>query len=264
MHKSKHKDSKKENLILVHSFPTNSILLNGLKEYLDEFFNVFFVDLPGFTKKTDPLLDISIDKYSDYLENKINQYKFSHYIIGGISFGFIVVNNTKLDPRKCRAILAIEPYINCKYLRLGFIQRFLYTHLLDKLADNKFLIDKIWNNRFADDVLAFLSGQTLSRMQTIIKEIDGKTFFDTAKCIIDNNKRVVFKKNIPYILLINNNDETVSSKKIVSLFQNKLTPRNLLVVYTNVEHYPKNVSKKYFKEKISDENLETILSYLKK
>lgn len=43
---------KKENLVLLHSFPTNSILLSGYIEYLSD----YFIDLPGFTKVVPPTL----------------------------------------------------------------------------------------------------------------------------------------------------------------------------------------------------------------
>src|SRR6266496_3587000 len=106
----------KHNLVLVHSFPTNSILLRGLIEYLSDYFNVHFVDLPGFTKGTTPLPHITLSGYSAFLEEKINELGLETYLVAGISFGFAVVNKAK-HSNKCLGILAIEPYIGTKSLQ---------------------------------------------------------------------------------------------------------------------------------------------------
>ncbi len=259
---SARKNGKKENLILVHSFPTNSILLAGLTEYLDDFFNVYFIDLPGFTGEVRPLKRVSLKRYSNFLNSKIKKLNLNHFVIGGISFGFAVVNDVNLDKRKCRAIFAIEPYINCEYLHQGFIQRFLYTHMLEAFVHKPSAIDRVWHSDFSKRVLAFLSGQTAERMDMIMKEIDGRTFFNTALCIIENKKDIKFKKDIPYVLFVNNNDETVAAAKIVALFEKSIPQNNLLVIYTDIDHYPKDVSKKYFKSKLSDKKVKTVVSWL--
>lgn len=44
----------RENLVLLHSFPTNSIIFTDLIRYLNNFFVVHFIDLPGFTRSTPP------------------------------------------------------------------------------------------------------------------------------------------------------------------------------------------------------------------
>ncbi len=38
---------RKENLVLVNAFLTNSLVLRGLIDYLNNFFRVHFIDLPG-------------------------------------------------------------------------------------------------------------------------------------------------------------------------------------------------------------------------
>lgn len=114
--------AEKENLILVHSFPTNRILLAPLIEYLQDYFNVFPVDLPGFKSDVLPLKQISFQGYCDFLDEKIKQLKLPHYVVAGISFGFIVVNCAKLD-EKCKAVMAVEPYLNTYHLRFGRLDR---------------------------------------------------------------------------------------------------------------------------------------------
>lgn len=110
----------KPHLVLVHSFPTNSVLLHGLEEFLSDYFSVHFIDLPGFHKDSPPFeRKITLKKFSDYLDQKISELKADKYIAGGVSFGFLVVNNAKLDKR-CKAILAMEPFVNTKCLNFSF------------------------------------------------------------------------------------------------------------------------------------------------
>src|SRR3989338_8142785 len=54
----------KPHLVLVHSFPTNSNILSGLIEFLEQYFTVHFIDLPGFTKQIPPLKKI-LDELKD-------------------------------------------------------------------------------------------------------------------------------------------------------------------------------------------------------
>lgn len=224
-------------MILVHSFPTNSIILKGLIEYLEEYCNVYFIDLPGFTKKVPPLKEITLEAYSNYLDHRIKSLKIKSYIAAGISFGFLVVNNAKLDKR-CKGIIALEPYINFKSLNMNFLKKSVYMLL-------------------ADSFLALNLGFLLKNK--IPLQIDQKTFLKTASLILKNNKSVNFK-NLPYILIINKNDGTVKSNYLLQKF--KKTKH--LTVYTAIDHYPKDLSKAYFEKMMPKSMLEKISSYIKK
>ena len=151
--------SKKENLFLVHSFPTNSSILKGLVVYLERFFNLYFIDLPGFlnNEEDDRKEKISLDYYSNYISQEIKKHNLDSFMIGGISFGFLVANNAEFDVKKCKAILAIEPYLNISYLNIGFVKRFLYYHLIDRIIKSD-LEEKIWESPFADEFISFMTG----------------------------------------------------------------------------------------------------------
>ena len=75
----------KENLIIVHSFPGNSILLSGLIEYLNDYFEVYFINLPGFAKSVPPLTEISFKGYVQFIEEKIRGFGLASYWLAGIS-----------------------------------------------------------------------------------------------------------------------------------------------------------------------------------
>src|SRR5262245_44001214 len=99
----------KENLILIHSFPTNSLLLQGFIEYLNDYVNVYPIDLPGFTQSGPALAKISLNQYTQFVERCIQALAVESYWLGGVSFGFAVVNGVQPDLR-CKGFMAIEPY----------------------------------------------------------------------------------------------------------------------------------------------------------
>src|SRR5262245_52978902 len=101
---------EKENLVLVHSFPTKSILLRGLADYLNDSFETYCIDLPGFTRQVPPLPRISWDAFSRFTESRIRELSLDSYVAAGISFGFRVVNNMAVD-EKCRGILGLVPFL---------------------------------------------------------------------------------------------------------------------------------------------------------
>lgn len=252
---------KKENLILIHSFPTNSILLKGLTEYLEDFFTVYFIDLPGFTSEIPALEKISLEEYASFVENKIKELNLDNYLIGGISFGFAVINKIHFDPKRCKAVIAMEPYINTHYLHLSFVRHFMYSHLLNVLVDREVLIEKIWKLGYADEALAYLTGQPNERMKIMLEEINCKTFLGTAKCLIENEEEPVFNQNIPYVLAVNKEDATVNAEEIVKLFEKNIINESLLIIYTNIEHYPLNISKEYFQERLKSNQIEEIVQW---
>lgn len=258
----KNYSSNKENLVLVHSFPTNSILLGGLVDYLDDYFNVYFIDLPGFTQKNPALDQISIEAYSRYVERELQRYALPSYTLGGISFGFNVISNAKLDESKCKAVIAIEPYINKNYLDMGTFETFIYEKVLTPMVENENLARGLWKNQYADKIFAILTGQPFERTRTIFREIDSKTFFGTAKYLMENTKDPVFSNTIPYILFINTQDETVDALKTEKLFKDNVPSENLLVIHTEIEHYPSDISKQYFEKKLKISDLLSVFDWI--
>ncbi len=250
---------KKENLILVHSFPTNSIILKGLTEHLMDYSNVYFIDLPGFTKKVPPLENITLDNYSEYIDKKIKELNLKSYVIGGISFGFWVVNNAKLDNR-CRGIMAIEPYIDSKSLSMGFLKRTTYKLMIDSIL-LLHLGSKIWKSMVFHKFYHALGKYPQQAIKTVFEQIDSRTFFETAKMILKNKHEPKFH-NLPYLLLINKQDKTVKGDYVINAFKNHVN--DFLVINTSIEHYPKDLSKNYFKDKLPKEIIDRIYGFFEK
>ena len=250
---------KKENLIIVHSFPTNSILLSGLIEYLNDYFNVYFIDLPGFTKDVLPLSKISFDAYSRFVEDKIKEFNLANYIMGGISFGFFIINNIQ-HPNNCKGIIAMEPYIGPDSLKMGFPKSIIYKLFIKSI--NLFNLSAIiWNNSLFKTYLPKSRGYPHDSVNIIFEQIDGRTFFETADLILKHKGTCTFQ-DFPHILIANKEDKTVNYDYLLKAFTENVN--RLLVVNTTIDHYPEEPTKAYFQEKIPMEEVEKMLNFLDK
>lgn len=246
---------EKENLILVNAYACNSIILKGLIDYLNNFFKVYYIDLPGFTKKERKIKKITINSYTKYLEDKINELNLKHYIIGGISFGFVIASNVNLD-KKCKGVFAFEPYTNSKAIIFNKITiKFLIT-LIDLVSTFQYQ-NTIWKNK-----LFWKFFSTLHYPEKIIpivrEEIDPETFFEIGKIILKNTKRIKFHP-LPYAVLVNKNDGIVSPDYTVNLFKKNV--KKLLIHELDSVHYPDNLSERYFEKIFPPKKVEEVLSF---
>lgn len=247
----------KANLIMLHSFPTNSIVLSGLIEYLSEKFNVYFIDLPGFVKHIPQLNDITLNGYSSFVEDKIEEYNLSDYYIGGISFGYAVISNARLDS-KCKGILAIEPYIGKGSLKIGIIRKSIMKVLIKVILFLN-LADIIWGSRVLLKIITFFGTVPINVITTIFEEISARTFFRTAEIIFNDSISCAYP-DFPYVLMINKNDTTIDCNFISEKFHENVN--KLLIVETTIDHFPKDLSAQSFKDKIEADKVNDILSFL--
>lgn len=250
---------KKPHLVLVHSFPTNSILLYGLEEFLSDYFIVHFIDLPGFHKNSPPLEGaISIKKFSNYLDKKIAELDVSEYIVGGVSFGFLIVNNAKLDKR-CKAIIAMEPFINTKCLNISFWNQKKYIIITTILKIIGFLnLEKIiWNSNYLNKYLQKQANYPKERVDIIVKHVDARTFFSVANLLLSYNKNPKFHQ-FPYFLIGNFSDDTINFDKVAEIFIKNL--HEVHIASEPIDHYPKDLTKSYFKTRIPKEHISRMLA----
>jgi pimeloyl-ACP methyl ester carboxylesterase len=245
----------KPHLILVHSFPTNSIILGGLIDFLQDHFTVHFIDLPGFTRAVPPLERVTMDAYADFLRRQIEALGLAEYILGGISFGFLVVNHLSPGPG-CKCILAMEPFLGKSTLRLGRFTRFALTVVLSavlSLHAERLLWRSSWFRRQLSDK------DTDHRIDCVLTEIDPRTFLSTARFLLNWNRPVTFH-DIRYVLFINPDDGTIAAETVTQVFQTSVA--KLLVSSNSVDHYPKDISKEYFANHIPYGEIERIKAFL--
>ncbi len=247
----------KENLILVHSFPTNSILLSGFIDYLDQFFNVYFIDLPGFHKDKPPLPNPSLTSYSIYLQKQIEQLNLPSYILGGVSFGFLIVNQLNVS-NECKAILAMEPFINAQNLNISSPKRIFYQTLI-KIVQQLKVVDIIWRTSFLNSVLVWITKQTADRIRIVTEHIHPQTFLQTALQILSYQQTPQFH-SLPYVLAINPHDQTVNVPQITQIFKDHC--RKLFIIETQVDHYPQQMNKEYFNKTINRTDLLRMIKWV--
>lgn len=252
---------KKRKLVLIHSFPTNSILLKGLIDFLNDYFDLYFIDLPGFIKTSPPLEKISISSYSEYVKQKIDSLNIKDFWIGGISFGFLIANDVarQLSRKQCRGIIAMEPFIDYTSLEISYIKRENLLNFIRLVCLFK-LERKVWKSKYFKRLLGRM-GSPANRVSALLKTVDPRTFFLTAKLLLGKKRDIAFVK-LPYILVNNPHDETVFEDKITNLFASNVA--KICSIKTSSEHYPINPTRLYFKNHISQKSLKEILKFMNK
>ncbi len=243
---------QKQNLIIIHSFPSNSIILKGFYDFLSDFFNVYPIDLPGFTPDKKPLAKMNFEGYRQYLEEEIARLNLERYFLGGISFGFAIANACRVDNR-CRGFLAISPYLNNDYIVPNKSGIIVMKRLLFFPSRLRLLYRFIYHTRYFRHFLCrYLPSGRVDIMQ---KTVDGNAFFETAEILINHNEVPKFHDK-PYVLLINEQDTTILASKVIELFE---TLDHALIVKTTIEHNPKDISKAYFKKHVPKGDIEKMV-----
>jgi pimeloyl-ACP methyl ester carboxylesterase len=249
----------KQNLVIVHSFPTNSLILKGFYDFLRDYFAVYPIDLPGFIRGTKPLKNIELENYAQYVKKEIKKLKLESYWIAGVSFGFVVVNLVK-DKKHCKGILAIEPYLGTASLNLSISQKMLFVMMISVLRFFN-IFYRAWHSEFFQGKFLFGSSANINeKIKKYLNEIDARTFFETAKILLVNKNHGCFLKSCPYVLVINKHDGSVLADRIIRKF--KAEAPNLSIIHTTAAHFPKDMSKAYFRKNIQKGEIKKMLEFM--
>lgn len=249
-------ENGRENLVLVNAFYTNSSILKGLIDFLGDSFNVYFVDLPGFAVDTPPLDDISVENFARYVRGRIDGFGLEHFILGGISFGFLVANRVPING-ECRGILGIAPYLDRRSLKLRPVKRHSYS-LVTGFFSRTRLSRRIWKTRAVRRFAHYYSRYPSSRVDMILEHMDGQTFFETGRLIL-KGRHSHFFHDLPYVLIVNRDDTTIDFEYTTRRFRDSAA--RLLIVETTIDHYPKEISKEYFEERIGRDEIDRIAGF---
>lgn len=257
---SPQQSGEKHNLVLVQAFPANSTLSQGAITYLEEFFHVHFIDLPGFHPSVKPLDKISLENYVKYVEEKIESLNLDNYILSGISFGFLVANQVKTNDR-CLFIFAIEPYLGYQYISLS-VEKRLAIFVVSTLLSIDDFISKVWEKGWFRNLMSQLMNKTKAVINVVIREMDPQTLIKTSKIVLWYNKKITFQ-NKPYVLLLNPRCNLIKFDKTLYEFVDNIPNQQLRVILTTVEHYPKDPTYEYFKENLSHNEIESLFNFSK-
>ncbi len=247
---------QKENLVLVNAFLTNSLVLRGLIDYLGRFFRVRFIDLPGFIRDVPPLTEVSLESYAEYVRRRLDAFDLDSYLLGGISFGFAVINHLSLDTR-CRGVVAITPFLSSRWLNLGPVKKSTYAFLV-RLALAFDLPTKVWNHRFFHRVFHWYSDYPAERIDTLLNYMEGRTFFETARIILSHRQPSAFHKR-PHVLVLSHSDRTIKNDPLLKFFRENVD--RLKVVHAGFDHYPPEVTEDYFQSRFPQEDIQDIIVF---
>jgi len=251
----------KPNLVIIHSFPTNSTILAGLYDYLADFFIVYPIDLPGFTSGIKPLEVVNLESYANYLKREITRLEIQDYWVGGVSFGFLVANMMGTH-KHCRGVLAIEPYLGSENLKIPLFRKLFYV-LSIKIIEVGNAFYRVWHNPFIQKYLLMGSSARFDKkIKKILDVMDARTFFETAKILLTSHETDCKLHEIPYILVINKGDGSIRADRIISRFA--LDVDDLLIAHTTAEHYPETITKEYFEKRIDKKEVDKILEFVQK
>ncbi len=247
----------KPDLVLVHSFYANSILLRGLIEFLELRFRVHAVDLPGFAAHEAPLPAVSVDGFAAHVARRTRALGLKEYFLGGISFGFTVVGRVSLPPG-CRGIVAIFPYLGADSLALSRRKKLVYRAVVNLVAATR-LGGPIWRSKAVERFAFWWSSYPPERVRLILDHMDGRTFFDTARIILNQSDGARFHP-LPHVLVLNPRDATVRSDFCQAYFERKV--RDLCLVETDLDHYPAEPTREYFEARFEPADLARAREFL--
>jgi hypothetical protein len=174
-------------------------------------------------------------------------------ILSAGSLGFLVVNNAKLDKR-CKGIIAMEPFLNTECLNISFLKQKVYiifSNLL-KLIGFFDLERRIWESNWFNEYLQKEADYPKERVDIIIKHINPRTFFTVASLLLNYKKNPKFH-NLPYFLVGNFADKTINFDRAADIFINNL--HEVHITSEPIDHYPKDLTKSYFKTRIPHEHI---------
>jgi pimeloyl-ACP methyl ester carboxylesterase len=248
----------KENLIVVPGFGTNSHLFGELSQYLNDFFQVYFIDLPGFSTAIPPLSKITMQNYAQFVVDKIKELKLNHYLIAGMSLGFGVINRIQFD-NKCKGILGIGPYLGEASINPTVKAKMAFKSSLLDLICFFHLYQLAWQTRLFKN---FLQKICLNRKlsEFILTEVDPRTYFETARLIFHYRQKPSFEPQ-PHVLIINKKDDSISYDFLAKQMKEQI--EKLLIIHTDMAHNPPELSQEYFAAKLPQKQILRLLRFIK-
>jgi pimeloyl-ACP methyl ester carboxylesterase len=247
----------KTNLVLIHSFYANSIVLRGLGEFLSDDFRVHFIDLPGFAAHEPALPEVSLEGFSAHVADRIRALDLDDFIIGGISFGFTVVSRVPLPPG-CRGVLAIYPFLGSRSLALRRQKKLFYQAVVNVIGASG-LGGRLWKSRLLESFAFWWSSYPPERVRLILDHMDGRTFFDTARLILNRGDGAMFQDR-PHVLILNPADTTIRADYCECVFGERV--KDLCVVRTDLDHYPLEPTADYFRSRFPRGEMNRIKAFL--
>lgn len=203
-------------IVLLHGWGQNIEMMKPLGESFKEYFNILYVDLPGFGKSEEPYKVWSVYDYSRTLHKLFNELNLNKIILIGHSFGgkisLVYSSIYKVEKLVCLA----SPY--CKEITRLPIKTKIYKK-----------IKKVWGLRWLSSILSnFIGSSDYKKASTIMR---GVLVNSINIDIIEDIKKI----KTPTLLIWGTLDTAVPLKRAYEL--ESLIKDSGVVVYEGATHY---------------------------
>lgn len=117
----------------------------------------------------------------------------------------------------------------------------------------------VWKNSMFQNAAYLYSSYPRDRVTVILEHMDGKTFFETAQIILNNEEPLSFQE-LPYALIVNKKDRTINYDYSLQAFEKNI--KDLLVIHSETDHYPEDVEESYFMKAFPEDAINRIIAFL--
>ena len=159
-------------------------------------------------------------------------------------------------PPACRGVVAIFPFLGAQSLALRRRKKLFYQAVVNAMSASG-LGGAIWNTRALERFAFWWSSYPPERVRLILDHMDGRTFFDTARLILNRGMGPV--SNLPHVLILNPADATVRSDYCLREFGGRVN--DLCVVQTDLDHYPVEPTAEYFRARFAAGDMARIRAF---
>lgn len=241
--------------ILIPGFGSNQYILKRYVDIISNTFEVKVIDLPGLDKSIAYEKPIKLSELINYAQTEINNIQ-TEYVICGLSMGYYIVNNLKLNIEYCRGIIALLPFLGTDYLnkspKNSKSSKLILKGLL-KLKQEKILWERTKFKKFLAKTL------TNEEVEIAIETIDSYAYFNIGKQLLDI-KHIKPRNDFKTILIINQKDEMINYTKTLASFENNV--KKLMVINTNLSHYSNRNDNRKIEESLSNSTMQKAINFL--
>ena len=215
------KGKKGKDVILLHGWGQNTIMMDYIAEYLKAHFKVYNFDFPGFGESEEPKEAWGVEEYSNFLKEFVDTFKIESPILIGHSFGCRVAIRYSYKYPVSKMVLTGAAGIRDKR---GIDYYFkTYTYKLGKYCLKKGLFK---------DKLKKIQEKAGSEDYRNTSGIMRETF---VKVVNDDVTPILKDIKTPTLLVFGEKDESTPVSK--GKMMEKLMPDATLVIFENDDHF---------------------------
>lgn len=251
------------NLVLVQPLPANEEMCSGVIKFLQDYFTVHFVELPGFSPDRPAEGRVSLEYFTNYVEQYIADHDLDNFILGGISFGFMIAVMANVDENKCIAKCGLMPFMGGSSLSYSRRRMLMYKFLTRAVALGRNRIRKYWGGDKMRGLIKKHFEKNDEYIDFLFDEVDPDVFLDTIRLSLASNSHKLIKP-ANFLLFVNEKDHVVKTDYVIGRIKGSIagTNKKLKIIHTDLQHYPERVTYEYFKDHVTPQVMKEAMGFL--